>query len=150
MSQNAPDRNTAQEDTNNVPWYYFSSKNAPWWSEAIGYFIPSYDDDSGCGCGCTIVFLTFTLPFLILVTGRDGKFKLQLGDLTGMLVLLISVTIFRVSIGPDLTWASGVGVPLLMGMVAGMVMAAVRQRPVWLFAGPISIPLIILFLDVIT
>ncbi|WDI42245.1 hypothetical protein [Bremerella sp. P1] len=149
MTQNAPEKNATQEDTKKVRWYYFSSKNEPWWSEAIGDFASGYDD-SGCGCGCLLVFLSFTLPFLILVTGQDGKFKLQFGDLTGMLVLLISVTVFRVNLGPDPTWANGLGVPLLMGVVAGIVMAAVRQRPVWLFAGPISVPFMILVLDVIT
>lgn len=144
MPQNAP-----QRDRKNVPWYYFSSKNVPWWSDALNSIGPSFGDDSGCGCGCLIAFLVVTLPFLILVTARDGKFKLQFGDLTGMLLLLIAVTAFRLTLGPDPTWVSGLGVPLLMGLFAGIVMAAVRQRPVWLFTGPMSIPLMIFFLDVV-
>lgn len=146
MPKNAPQNDNQPK---NVPWYYFSSQNKPWWSDAMSSFSPGLDEESGCGCGCLIAFLTITLPFLILVTGRDGKFKLQLGDLAGMLLLLIAVTAFRVGYGPDLTWAGGVGVPFLMGVVAGIAMAAIRQRPVWLFAGPISIPLTILFLEFI-
>ena len=136
---------TVEKSTNGSPQpadeddkkdYPFDGPEPWWWSS----FSPVALE--GCGCGCLFV------PFLFLVTSRkDGSFRIELADLFCFVTLISILSAFRTFWGADLLWIDQVWMAVLIGLGCGVLLALLRQRLAWMFAGLTVVPLMWFFVE---
>ncbi len=140
MSQKPPDENDSDEikASPGDPWFYHFWPRRPWWGK---FYEDSFNDGTaaeGCGLGCLLLLIA--TPLLVVVTDKNGDFKIQLVDLFCMTTLIGALCAYQANVADDLIWIDQIWVPLVIGLITGMILALVRQRTVWVFAGPAAVP----------
>ncbi|MFN3148574.1 hypothetical protein [Bremerella sp.] len=129
---------TAGKQPKNQLWFESFWPKRPWWGK---FYEQSFDNGTaaeGCGLGCLIMLIV--APLLIVVTDKNGEFKIQLVDLFCMTSLIGVLLAYQVNLEEELISVDKFWIPLAIGLIAGIVLAVLRQRVVWIFAGPAAVP----------
>lgn len=140
MPEKPPEDTNTQERPQPAddPWYKPFWPHRPWWGKFYEDSVKNGMAAEGCGLGC--LFLMVLAPLLIVVTDKNGEFKVQLVDLFCMTTLIAALCAYQIHFGPDLIWIDKIWIPLVIGFTTGTILAVVRLRPVWILAGTAAVP----------
>lgn len=126
MSLKPPEETkTAESKQADQLWFEAFWPKRPWWGK---FYEQSFDNGTaaeGCGLGCLIMLIM--APLLIVVTDKNGEFKIQLVDLFCMTSLIGVLCAYQVNLEDKLISFDKFWIPLVIGLIAGIVLAVLRQ-----------------------
>lgn len=83
--------------------------------------------------GCLLFFLC--LPFLLISTSQDGKFRFVLVDIACVVVLMSALLALRTNVTVGLPGVEQVGMTFACGLIVGLLVSIVRRNVLWIGAG---------------